>query len=168
MNKKNKHVLRSSRIIKIKAIGLNTNYGSLTTSLSNSQQEEVKPLLQKLLKLLKLQDSDQQILSNILQQTATSIEGLKGLLDENAQVLQVLKYPKSSQQIREVLLNILSSDLTKIKNKLLNPFLETNATSGVLKKLNDGLSYSSTTPISETIEIKRTLLLIVYYFSKQI
>lgn len=160
-NKNKTNVLRSSRIIKIKAIGLNTNYGSFTMSLSNSQQEEVNLPLQKLSKLLNLQDSDLQILSDILKTTATSIDGLKIVLDRNnSELLRVLKNPNQSI-IRDVL-NFLSSYIKKIKEILLI-FTAKPDEKVVLKKLNDELSRPLETV---EIEIKRNLLLIVYYYSK--
>ena len=164
-NKNKTNVLRSSRIIKIKATGVNNtnyNYASLITSLSNSQQEEVKQLFQKLLNLLKLQDSDLQILSNILRKTATSIDGLKIVLDQK--LLRVLTDPKSERVIIRNVLDNLSSYIKKIKDKLSTLALKVNSKDEnvVLKKLNDELSTLETVEI----EIKRNLLLIVYYYSK--
>jgi hypothetical protein len=165
-NKNKTNVLRSSRIIKIKATGVNTNsnYASSITSLSNSQQENVNLPLQKLSTLLNLQDSDLQILSNILRTTATSIDGLKIVLDQ--QLLRVLTDPNINKWIiGDMLSNSLSSDIKKIKERLISR--TSSATRNemvVLKKLNDELSK----PLAsvEIIEINRNLVLIVYYYSK--
>ena len=168
-NKNKTNVLRSSRIIKIKATGVNTNsnYASSITSLSNSQPEEVNLPLQKLSTLLKLQDSDLQdsdlqILSNILRKTAN---GLKIVLDQ--QLLRVLTDPNINKWIiGDVLSNNLSSYIKKIKDKLstLTSPVNSKDENVVLKKLNDELSRPLATV--EIIEINRNLLLIVYYYSK--
>jgi len=163
-NKNKTNVLRSSRIIKIKAIGDNTNsnYGLLTTFLENSQREALEALeaLQNLL------NSDIQILSGILEKTAMStIEGLKGLLDRNMQLLRILKI-KQPQQILIVVFNgPLSSYINKIIEKL-STFEATSDEKVVLKKLNDELSKPLSPLSDESVEIRRNLLLIVYYYSK--
>jgi hypothetical protein len=168
-NKNKTNVLRSSRSIKMKEISgilvqqqsyqtLSSTMKNTSTSPSGSKPEEVKEPLQKLLKLLQLQDSDLQNLSDILEKTAKSIEGL---LDKHERFIQDLINPKTPRLIKVLLQSFLRPDITKLKENLLK-IAPTNGEGDVLKKLNDELSR----PLSETVEIQRNVIIITYYFSK--
>ncbi len=172
MDKNKTNVLRSSRIIKInKAFGDNNNTNSLSViyiPLSVSQPEEVKQLLEELLKpigALELQNSDKQIISIILQKTAQSI---KGSLQEDKykKALEILKTPGISQMIIQEMLQNLSVVQQQLRENLANNIVNSNSPnlSKQLRVVLNKLIQLVTSSVNQ--EIQKILLLIAYYFSK--
>ena len=175
-NKNKINVLRSSRIIKIKSIG-NITYSLSTTytSLSDSQPEEsVEQLLQQLLTQLgtpELQDSDKQTLSTLSKILQNTSQLIKGLLQQNALILETLKYTKNILEIPQILQNLsptLKKDLqSNLKTRITVYVYPPNA-SNQLKEVLKKLFYYNWYDKNQEIQIQRILLLIVYSFSKEI